>query len=587
MKLYRKFSGIAVEEAVCDTATPCPIHGGFGPWSKPGKCDVACGSGFQKRTRECNDPLPQFGGMPCKGDSVIFEPCETGIPCPIHGEWGPWTKFTPCSAKCGLGFRNRNRFCDNPPPKFGGALCKGPSEEKQNCDTGKPCPVNGQWSLWSDFTACSAKCGAGITTRFRLCNSPVPMFGGMDCIGLPLEERKCDSGIICPIDGGWSEWTKYTPCTANCGKGIVSRTRTCTNPAPKFGGALCVGLEHEEKECDSGVSCPVHGFWSHWLPWGACSASCGLGFRQRLRLCNNPTPKFGGLECEGSPIDEDVCDSRILCPIHGGWSEWSPPLPCSVDCGIGTTKRVRKCNSPVPMHGGGDCIGPDTEVIECNTGINCPIHGKWSLWSKWSFCDAKCGTFMQSRVRFCDNPPAMYGGSPCMGPAKEERPCDTGIPCPIDGGWGLWTKWTKCSVNCGIGSTFRKRLCDNPAPQFGGQMCSGYDFEEGPCDTGVICPIDGAWSLWSDLSSCSVTCGIGSMQRSRICDNPPPQYNGQPCPGPDFEKCHVTQKLHVLFMETGDRGQTFLSAKQSVVKACSLEHENVILHRRNSEESIV
>lgn len=528
---------------MCDTATPCPIHGGFGPWSVPGKCDAACGSGLQKRIRECNDPLPQFGGMPCKGDSIIFEPCETGIPCPIHGEWGPWTKFTPCSAKCGLGFRNRKRFCDHPPPKFGGALCKGPSEEKQNCDTGKPCPVNGQWSLWSDFTPCSAICGTGITTRFRLCNSPVPMFGGKDCIGLPLEERKCDSGIICPVDGGWSEWTKYTPCTVNCGKGIVSRTRTCTNPAPKFGGALCVGLEHEEKECNSGVSCPVHGFWSNWLPWGACSASCGLGFRQRLRLCNNPTPKFGGLECEGSPIDEDVCDSRVLCPIHGGWSEWSPPLPCSVECGIGTTKRVRKCNSPVPMHGGGDCVGPDAEVIECNTGINCPIHGKWSLWSKWSLCDAKCGTFMQSRVRFCDSPAAMYGGSPCMGPAEEERPCDTGIPCPIDGGWGLWTKWTKCSVKCGIGSTLRKRVCNNPAPQFGGQMCPGNDFEEGPCDTGVICPIDGAWSSWSDLSSCSVTCGIGSMQRSRICDNPPPQYNGHPCPGPAFEKMPCDTKI--------------------------------------------
>ncbi|XP_053398910.1 SCO-spondin-like isoform X2 [Mercenaria mercenaria] len=528
--------GSALEETVCDMGKHCPIHGGFGPWTQSGKCDAVCGFGMQKRTRECDSPFPQYGGNPCVGESVIFEPCDSGIPCSINGEWGQWTKFTECSAKCGTGVRKRKRFCDSPPPKYGGAMCEGPKAEKQNCDTGIACPIDGQWSAWTDFAPCSAKCGTGKTRRFRLCNNPVPMHGGKDCIGSPVDEQHCDTYKICPIDGGWSKWTKYSTCNADCGRGLQGRTRACIDPAPQYGGAYCVGLDREERECDTGISCPVHGFWSHWLPWGHCSASCGIGFRQRHRLCNNPSPKFGGLECEGSLIEEDVCDTKTMCPIHGGWSKWSKPLPCPVDCGVGTTKRVRECNSPVPMYGGNDCSGPNTEFIKCDSGLKCPIHGKWSLWSKWSICEAECGTAMQSRIRTCDNPAPKFGGLACKGPGMEKRPCDTGKQCPVHGGWGLWTMWTKCSVYCGTGMISRKRVCDSPMPQYGGKNCLGLEYEEMPCETGVMCPIDGGWSAWSDLSSCSETCGVGFMQRSRICNSPLPQYNGAPCPGPDFEK---------------------------------------------------
>lgn len=528
--------GIAVEEDICDTGIVCPIHGGFGPWSSFGKCDALCGVGKKWRTRECNNPVPQFGGMPCEGDFKMFEVCDTGIPCPIHGLWGLWTEFTPCSVKCGVGFRNRERFCNNPPPQYGGAFCEGPSVEEHNCDTGISCPIDGQWSAWTDFKQCTAICGVGVTKRTRLCNNPIPMNGGLDCKGLPVEEKPCDTGIPCPINGGWSLWSKYSPCSVDCGRGIQTRVRDCTNPKPEYGGSYCVGLDAEEKECDTGVSCPVHGFWSLWLPWGSCSAHCGIGFRQRHRLCNNPSPKFGGLECKGSLIEEDICDTRIPCPIHGGWSEWSPPLPCSVNCGIGTSQRVRECNNPIPMYGGDDCFGPNNEVIECDTGVKCPVHGKWSFWSKWSVCDAKCGTSIQQRVRTCDNPPPMFGGLHCEGPFIEERLCDTGIPCPIDGGWSFWTKWTNCAVACGIGMISRTRACDNPPPAFGGASCNGADFEEKPCDTAIPCPINGNWSPWSDLSSCSASCGEGTMQRSRSCNNPPPQYNGLNCEGFDFEK---------------------------------------------------
>jgi hypothetical protein len=55
----------------------------------------------------------------------------------------------------------------------------------------------------------------------------------------------------------------------------------------------------------------VHGNYSTWSSWGACSKSCGDGIKTRNRLCNHPEPEFGGLSCQdqnlGSTTEEIKC----------------------------------------------------------------------------------------------------------------------------------------------------------------------------------------------------------------------------------------------------------------------------------------
>ena len=57
------------------------------------------------------------------------------------------------------------------------------------------------------------------------------------------------------------------------------------------------------------------------------------------------------------------------------------------------------------------------------------VDGNWGAWSNYGKCSKSCGSGTQLRRRSCDKPPMSNGGTPCDGSSVERRVCST-RPCP-------------------------------------------------------------------------------------------------------------------------------------------------------------
>jgi len=91
--------------------------------------------------------------------------------------------------------------------------------------------------------------------------------------------------------------------------------------------------------------------------------TCGGGFQ--VRSCTNPPPANGGTGCSGSNTQSCNVASCSAAPQTGGWSVWGT---CNQTCGGGTQNRT--CTNPVPVNGGADCDGSNSQG--CNQSP-CPV----------------------------------------------------------------------------------------------------------------------------------------------------------------------------------------------------------------------
>ena len=137
---------------------------------------------------------------------------------------------------------------------------------------------------------------------------------------------------VFPVDGGWSDYGAWSACSVECGGGKQTRKRKCNNPAPENGGAECQGVSVETRSCNK-QACPVDGGWSDYGAWSACSVECGGGQQTRERKCNNPAPENGGAECQGESVETRSCNEdgcvgkklKFLTKLKEGWgqSDWA------------------------------------------------------------------------------------------------------------------------------------------------------------------------------------------------------------------------------------------------------------------------
>ncbi|KAI8777897.1 semaphorin-5A [Biomphalaria glabrata] len=206
--------------------------------------------------------------------------------------------------------------------------------------------------------------------------------------------------LIYKVDGGWSDWSEWSSCPYAGEKKDIDRcqcrSRTCSKPAPSLNGRPCSGSSIQI------VNCTVHGDWTAWSSWSACSQTCGFAVRKRTRQCGNPAPKFGGRSCHGTNTEESYCSNHPECPvipIHGAWSDWAGWSTCTSNCNGGLQTRKRACDQPLPMKGGMPCTGNREEWRMCNTQT-CAEISKLSPWTEWVQTNRTKGGYFQERFRF-------------------------------------------------------------------------------------------------------------------------------------------------------------------------------------------
>ncbi|XP_057333026.1 A disintegrin and metalloproteinase with thrombospondin motifs 9-like isoform X2 [Microplitis mediator] len=85
-------------------------------------------------------------------------------------------------------------------------------------------------------------------------------------------------------------------------------------------------------------------------------------------------------------------------------------------------------------------------------------------------------------------------------PWADGTPCAFGMWChrgecvskrdliPIDGQWGEWGRYGECSRTCGGGIKAKRRECNNPSPQNGGNYCVGEHVKYRSCGTKECLP---------------------------------------------------------------------------------------------------
>ncbi|XP_020898429.1 netrin receptor UNC5A [Exaiptasia diaphana] len=97
---------------------------------------------------------------------------------------------------------------------------------------------------WGSWSKCSKTCGGG--TQQRKCTYEYPY--GRRTPYYPnyrVQTRPCNTNC-CPVNGGFSAWTKWGDCGRNC---YQVRRRYCTNPKPRCGGKKCRGPRRLERRC--------------------------------------------------------------------------------------------------------------------------------------------------------------------------------------------------------------------------------------------------------------------------------------------------------------------------------------------------
>ena len=181
-------------------------------------------------------------------------------------------------------------------------------------------------------------CYVYYISRLPLSQNPssAPVYGRPGLIGSWfLVTHFWSRSFFTAVDGGFSKWTPFSACSVTCGSGVKVRTRTCTNPPRQWEGKDCVGARQESMACNEG---PCKWYINPWsLNKGGKTIIWKAACSQRSRLVETRWRRYswkirvgtrGVLSGIVNLLDKNKkCDFPTLLVQTKNYHKFQPLLP--------------------------------------------------------------------------------------------------------------------------------------------------------------------------------------------------------------------------------------------------------------------
>ncbi|XP_068685317.1 A disintegrin and metalloproteinase with thrombospondin motifs 6-like [Montipora foliosa] len=478
-------------------------------------------------------------------------------------QMGPAYKFCrPKQSECGSLYctQDEGATCSsNIAPPADGTKCG----ERKWCikgdceDDGSPM-IDGGWSEWSDYTACSFPCGGGVQYKTRTCTNPLPQKGGMYCQGEAKGHWKICNPQECPkeirsprekqceekLPGSVPYSLPYrSPCDLLCKKGpvfpkgtVIDGTRCSLDKEIKD---VCIEGQCRSVGCDNVLESGVKE--------DRCKVCNGDGTSCKTVIGNVQNPCQGTCTILDVPVGatnitvkENVEDWNFLgvkdeanndvYPVMYTWSTNRKAAGTTVYYKHEKNEDADKVFIPGPTNqhlyvyykqfvkGQPVSYNLNEPVID---GVHPSVSSKWSV-SQWSGCSQSCAVGVQTRTVECISTGDMsyLNDAVCarhsIKPAKE-RECNSQSCSPH---WYV-SGWRPCSRTCGKGVQIRQILCReqvtrehfNTVPNSKCTETKPSELVTRDCNK-IDCPPDNVPGEWS---ACSSTCQGGVKTRTTSC----------------------------------------------------------------------
>ncbi|XP_042624120.1 A disintegrin and metalloproteinase with thrombospondin motifs 14 isoform X1 [Cyprinus carpio] len=446
---------------------PYGHDGGWSSWGKFGSCSRTCGGGVRSRSRQCNNPVPAYGGRDCPGSTFDYQVCNTED-CP-----GPYEDFR--AQQC---VQRSNKYHNNIKHTW---LPYEHPDEAHKCELSCRSKETGEVVFMNQVMHDGTRCS--YTDPFSVCARGECLNVGCDKeVGSYKQEDKCG---VCEGDNSHCRTVKLT----------LTKTPKKTGLLKMFdipAGARHIVIEENETSPHviavknqvtgsfilnaKGEEITSKTFIENGLEWEYSLANAKESLKtvgplhEAIVVLIVPQAEDTKISLSYKYIiHEDllpvITNNNVLLAeldtYEWALKSWSQ---CSKPCGGGvqyTKYGCRRKSDGRLVHRNFCEIGKKPKPIRKRCNTNSCSQPTWVL-EEWGPCSKSCGKLgYQSRVVQCMQPLQNGTNRPvhtkyCSEERPETRRACNSSACPSPWRTGAWSQ---CSVSCGEGIQQRQVIC--------------------------------------------------------------------------------------------------------------------------------